>query len=731
LILNPRTGHVSPQFHVKQDDFFETVTGKSTDFDSPEPIWKRLAGLEPNELGKGHVSTTAPTIRPAREPPIPQGAPMGATPPTAHIPPQDEVGNLHIPPEDIPPVPQAQQPLHVVPPVLPQQAPPQVPVPPPARVTRSGRVVKDSARYTQSVQQREENLVAWEVLTDNDDSLSQYPQQEEWEIQQAMQDPIAFATHSDPDTMYMHQAMKQPDKKEFLQAMDKEINDHVAKGHWKLIPKAKVPKGINVLDSVWAMRRKRKIMTGEIYKWKARLNVHGGQQEKGVNYWETYAPVVAWPTIRFFFAISLMRGWHTRQVDFVQAYTQAPLENDIYMDIPKGYKIKGASHETHVMKLLKNLYGLKQAGRVWNKHLDAGLMKIGFQPSVIDPCIYYKRNVVFLLYVDDGIFLSPSKKAIDQCIQELKDADFDIEDQGDICDYLGVQVHKDKKGRIHLTQPQLIKSIIQDMQFQDNTKERLTPALSTKILNRDREGAPFDHSFHYRRVIGKLNFLEKSTRADIAYSVHQCARFCEDPRESHGAAVKNIVRYLKATQDKGMILNPQEKKSFDCYVDSDFCGLWNRALAMSDPSTSKSRSGYAITYAGCPIIWASKLQTQTALSTTEAEYVALSTALRELIPLMELVKEVRHHGIDVDYIPPVVHCKVFEDNSGAIEMARLPKIRPRTKHINNTYHHFREYVDRGEITILSIPTEDQPADMLTKPLSLEAFLKHRRFLLGW
>jgi hypothetical protein len=180
-----------------------------------------------------------------------------------------------------------------------------------------------------------------------------------------------------------------------------------------------------------------------------------------------------------------------------------------------------------------------------------------------------------------------------------------------------------------------------------------------------------------------------------------------------------------------MILNPQEKKSFDCYVDSDFCGLWNRALAMSDPSTSKSRSGYAITYAGCPIIWASKLQTQTALSTTEAEYVALSTALRELIPLMELVKEVRHHGIDVDYIPPVVHCKVFEDNSGAIEMARLPKIRPRTKHINNTYHHFREYVDRGEITILSIPTEDQPADLLTKPLPLEAFLKHRRFLLGW
>jgi hypothetical protein len=111
--------------------------------------------------------------------------------------------------------------------------------------------------------------------------------------------------------------------------------------------------------------------------------------------------------------------------------------------------------------------------------------------------------------------------------------------------------------------------------------------------------------------------------------------------------------------------------------------------------------------------------------------VALSTALREQIPLMELLKEIGHHGIDVQYIPPQVHCKVFEDNSGAIELAKLPKIRPRTKHIHNAYHHFREYVARGEFHVLAIATEDQPANLLAKPLAVTAFLKHRRFLQGW
>ena len=153
--------------------------------------------------------------------------------------------------------------------------------------------------------------------------------------------------------------------------------------------------------------------------------------------------------------------------------------------------------------------------------------------------------------------------------------------------------------------------------------------------------------------------------------------------------------------------------------------------AMDDVSTAKSRTGYTILYCGCPLTWSSKLQTQIALSTTEAEYMALSTALREVIPLIQLVKEMGEHGFGTYATVPMIYCKAFEDNSGALEMSRTHKLRPRTKHINVIYHHFRSYVRNGLIKIFPIDTEDQVADIFTKPLPKDLFLKHRRKLLGW
>ena len=140
--------------------------------------------------------------------------------------------------------------------------------------------------------------------------------------------------------------------------------------------------------------------------------------------------------------------------------------------------------------------------------------------------------------------------------------------------------------------------------------------------------------FHYRSVIGKLNFLEKSTRPDISVSVHQCARFSERPMRSHAEAVKRMGHYLLATKDKGLLIHPNEQKFFECWVDSDFSGNWRQGDAHTDPMTAKSRSGWIVHFAGAPITWASKIQTITALSTTEAEYIALSPSLREVIPLM-------------------------------------------------------------------------------------------------
>jgi len=198
----------------------------------------------------------------------------------------------------------------------------------------------------------------------------------------------------------------------------------------------------------------------------------------------------------------------------------------------------------------------------------------------------------------------------------------------------------------------------------------------------------------------------------------------------HKKAVKRIVRYLKTRRREGIYLRPTDK-SFGYWVNADFCGLWNRKNAQDDPSTAKSRTGYVVTYAGCPIVWASKLQTDIALSTTETEYIALSQALREVIPLMHLLREFKNNNFHLGSVQPTVHCRVFEDNAGALELANVPKMRPRTKHINVKYHHFREYVTKGDITVLAVSSEEQVADMLTKPLSNYIFQQLRMKLLGW
>ena len=204
-----------------------------------------------------------------------------------------------------------------------------------------------------------------------------------------------------------------------------------------------------------------------------------------------------------------------------------------------------------------------------------------------------------------------------------------------------------------------------------------------------------------------------------------------DPKVQHGNAIRWLARYLKGTKDKGMIFKPDTSRSMEVAVDADFSGNWDPEVAEDDPSTARSRHGYIITYAGCPITWKSQLQNEIALSTCESEFTGMSYALREAIPIMELLKEMKRLGFNVNMTSPQVHCKVFEDNSGALEIARIPKAHPRTKHLNVKLHHFRGYVDRGEITIHKIATELQTADYLTKPLNKETLERHRMAVQGW
>ncbi len=215
------------------------------------------------------------------------------------------------------------------------------------------------------------------------------------------------------------------------------------------------------------------------------------------------------------------------------------------------------------------------------------------------------------------------------------------------------------------------------------------------------------------------------------YATHQIAKYSSDPRQSHGEAILYLVRYLKKTRDLGLKFKPDSKKGFECYCNTDFSGNWNRKFAPVDPSTTKSQSGWIIFYAGCPVSWASKLQLQIALSTTKAEYIAMSQALRDVIPIMNLLQEMRERNFKVICIKPYVyHCKVLEDNAGALELTRLPKLHPRTKHINVCYHHFCKHVQKGLIKIFPIDTKDQIADALTNALAQNDFQYHRRHMCG-
>jgi hypothetical protein len=390
----------------------------------------------------------------------------------------------------------------------------------------------------------------------------------------------------------------------------------------------------------------------------------------------------------------------------------------------------------YVLKLHCNIYGQKQAGRVWNQFLVSKLVKeLGFRQSTVDECVFYRGCTLYVLHTDDSLLAGPDKKEIDNIIQELQQkAKLAITVEGDLANFLGVNIDRRGDGTIHLSQPHLIDQILEDLRLKgDNVKERTTPAASSKLFTRHSTSKPFDNSFDYRSVIGKLNCLEKATRSDISFAVHQCARFVSDPKIEHDEVVRWLGRYLKGTRDKGTIMKPMPDRELEVYVDASFCGDWDLVEAARDCDTARSRHGYIISYAGCPLLWKSQLQMEVALSSTESKYKGLSYALRDAIPIMQLLKEIKRQGFRINSPQARVHCHVFEDkNSGALEMARIHKYRPRTKHLNVRLHDFRDYVERQEITIHPISTHDQPADFLTKALNEENLRKHSRFaVLRW
>ena len=349
----------------------------------------------------------------------------------------------------------------------------------------------------------------------------------------------------------------------------------------------------------------------------------------------------------------------------------------------------------------------------------------------MDECVFYKGKAMYVLYTDDSILAGPDQKELDDIIEQIRKAKLNITVEGDLQDFLGVNIERQKDGSIHMTQPHLIDQIVKELGLtKDTVKIKETPASCSKILRRHDDSPDFDNSFNYRSVIGKLNYLERGSRPDIAYITHQCARFTQFPKKEHGEAVRWLGRYLKGTRDKGLILQPQKEEDLQVFVDADFVGNWHKEDAMYR-DTARSRHGFVIMYAGCPLSWKSSMQGEISMSSCESEYIGLSYALRDTIPIMEILKEMKQLRFPIKSATAAVHCRVFEDNSGVLEMTRNHKFRPRTQHLCCKMHHFRDYVTRKEISVHPIDMTEQLADCLTKPLNEELVVKHRFRMQGW
>jgi hypothetical protein len=434
-----------------------------------------------------------------------------------------------------------------------------------------------------------------------------------------------------------------------------------------------------------------------------------------------------------------MFNWETCCVDFSNAFIQASLENPTFIHLPRGFN--SSMKQKSCLRLKKSLYGLSVAPRLWFQHLLKALKGEGIKQTKQDPCLMYRKDLIIICHVDDLGIQSPKKEVIDELLDALQKKGFQLTREGTFSEYLGIQyTHNDKNGSINMTQEGLIQKIIEATGMEDCNPNH-TPAIKD-ALGSDPDGEPMTDSWSYRSIVGMLLYLSTNTRPDIAYAVSQVARFSHYPKKSHATAIKTIVRYLAGTKDKGMIYSRPKELALECFVDADFAGLFGKEPA-GDPVSAKSRTGYIISVGGCCISAKSQLQSTIALSTSEAEYGALSQAMRMILPIREAMIELIEHveaKDDLGNFPfgprdELLKFKttIHEDNSAALSLALNQKVTSRTKHWNVKLHFFWSHVNDKDkrITCVKVDTKLQRADYLTKGLTRELFENCRQLNQGW
>ena len=501
------------------------------------------------------------------------------------------------------------------------------------------------------------------------------------------------------------EAMTRPDAQFYHEAACKEIDALLENKTWEL---AKLPPGRKAIGSRWVFVIKHKA-DGSVERYKARLVAQGYSQRPGLDYGETYASTVKWATLRAILAIAAFEDLEVESVDISSAFLNGEIDAEIYMQQPEGFT---QGDKTDVLRLLKSIYGLKQASRIWHDKLDSVLSTIGFKKVQSDNSlwIYMKDGVRIIVpvFVDDLTLVSKDMASINSVIAHLE-KNFKLRRLGGIEFLLGVKIERDRgKHTIHLSQRQYILDILERYGFSSCTpvSTPINPGvnLSEEQCSLTPEEMEEMRHIPYISAVGSLLYLAIATRPDIAYTVSLLARYNTKPSKVHWAAVKHLFRYLKGTLDLKLTLSPDTTTSemFVGYSDADHGG---------DKTSGHSTGAYVVKMGSGAISWRSKLQDVVTLSTTEAEYIAATHAGQELLWLHNLLTELGY-----TFKTPHTLCI---DNQSAIAVTQNPEHHGRMKHLDLKYFWLRDEVAvKKTLKTVHCPTNFMPADILTKPLPL-------------
>ncbi len=524
-------------------------------------------------------------------------------------------------------------------------------------------------------------------------------------------------------------AMRGPEAAEFWKAAELEIATLEKMKSWQVVDR---PRDKKVLPSLWAFRKKR-LPSGEVRKYKARFTACGNKQTPDVDFTETWAPVVQWTTVRMMLILATQLQLKSFSADVSCAFLHSDIDSEVYVEMPRGFKKPGK-----VLKLLKSLYGLRQAPRLFWKYLTESMTSCGLVQSELDPCLFIGPKVIAVAYVDDILFFAKDEADIEKLMVDLRETGLLLEKESSAAGFLGVDIKPTKFNaageatELELTQCGLIDRIITNLGLDDKDYSKATPVESSKPLTRDKDGDPCIEDFNYAAVVGQLLYLSGHSRPELAYSVNQCARYMFNPKRSHELALIRIGKYLKGTRTKGLIVKPSGGLlNINAYPDADFAGLYGHE-SPDDPACVKSRTGFVILVANCPICWKSTLQSKTALSTMEAELSALAHCMKELVGIMDLAKFFATY-YELEPVETKINVTVHEDNSGALILANTlpPEYTPRSKfyHIETIW--FREQIVLRGIEVVKVDTHEQLGDIFTKDLSKVVFEYLRLKLCGW